>query len=74
LSHRRRKYEKKRLRKSDIVLGRKGLISIHASLKEGGDEKNTLTHGGIAHHGRHSLRNGNSSEVDRRLGRLQRTA
>ena len=30
-----RKYEKKRFRKSDIVLRRKGLIPIHASLKEG---------------------------------------
>jgi hypothetical protein len=65
------KYEKKRLRKSDIVLGRKGLISIHASLQEGGDEKNMLTRSGIAHHDRHSHRNGNDTEMDRRLGRLQ---
>ena len=41
------------------------------SPKEEDDEKNILTRGGIAHLGRHSFRNGNDTEMDRRLGQLQ---
>jgi hypothetical protein len=58
-------------KKSDIVLGRKGFTPMHASLKEGGDEKNILADSGIAHHGWHGFCNGNDSEMDRRLGQLQ---